>query len=60
MEVATDLIFHIVMYIRVKQIIKKDLFNPSIVDWMEADLNKILSVISPEDWKMRFWLKIIK
>jgi len=48
-EVATDIFFHIVTYIRVKQIIenknKCSWFSPSVVDWTEAALNASLHSI---------------
>lgn len=51
MEVAKDLFFHTVKYIRLKRIIigKQMLgwawFDPLGVDWMEADLNVSLQLI---------------
>lgn len=52
MEVASDLIFHILTYIQV--IIKKEKFTalswfyPSVVDRMVADLNLSLQMIGAE------------
>ncbi len=59
-KVATDVFLHIVMYIWVKRIIKKEKkcrvgywFSPLVVDWIEADqLNVSLQSIVGKGWDL--------
>lgn len=63
MDVATDIFFHILMYVQMNRNIKKaikivqDLVQSISVDWMVADLNVSLQLIikKEEEFKQTKW-----